>query len=70
MEYTKDMIFNIKYDDNSQVIRLKKENCFRRMLMRVCENKFILTILGLTTLLIAIDTVFVTTFIKILSTLV
>lgn len=67
MEYAKDMIFNIKYDDNSNIIRLKREGAFRRLLTKIYENKFILTILGITLILVIADTVLVSSFIQLLS---
>ncbi len=69
MEYAKDVVFNIKYDSDSNIIRLKREGAFKRFLTKLYENKFILTILGLTVVLVVTDTVLVTSFIKILSVL-
>lgn len=69
MEYAKDVIFNVKYDNGSNIIRLKREGHLKRFLSKIYENKLILTVLILTIILIIADTVLVSSFIKILSTL-
>ncbi len=67
MGYTKDMIFDISYNDDTQIVRLKKERGYKKILDSICENKFIIVTLLLTFLLIVIDLIFVVNFINILS---
>ena len=67
MGYTKDMIFDISYNDDTQIVRLKKERGYRKVLGSICENKFIIVTLLLTFLLVVIDLIFVVNFINILS---
>ncbi len=67
MGYTKDMIFDISYNDDTQIVRLKKERGYRKVLVSICENKFIIFTLLLTFLLVVIDLIFVVNFINILS---
>lgn len=67
MEYTKDMIFDISYNDETQIVRLKRERVCKKILNTICENKFITVTLLLTFLLVTIDLIFVVNFINILS---
>lgn len=69
MEYAKDMIFNVKYDNGTNIIRLKKEGYFKRLTTRIYENKFILTVLALVMVLATVDTILITSFIGLLSKL-
>ena len=67
MEYTKDMIFDISYNDETQIVRLKRERVCKKILNIICENKFITATLSLAFLLVVIDLIFVVNFINILA---
>ena len=69
MEYTKDILLNISYSDDTQIVKIKKEKLFRRIFNVIYENKLITVILMLTILLVAMDLIFVMNFINILSIL-
>lgn len=69
MEYTKDVIFNVKYGQGVQTIKLKERKYIRNLLNIYNNNKFIINTLGLTTILVAIDIWMVSSFINLLLTL-
>lgn len=63
MEYTKDIILNVQY---GRKIGLKERKAIRKMIDLYQNNKFIINILTVTTMLIAIDLYMVSNFIKLL----
>lgn len=68
MEYTKDVIFNVQYKDNVEVIRLKKEGIKNKFFRIIKNNKFIVYIFTSLVILIAIDIMLVNTFMNLLTT--
>lgn len=68
MEYTKDVIFNVQYKDNVDVIRLKKEGIKDKLFKPIKNNKFIACIFTSLVILIAIDIMLVNTFMNLLTT--
>ena len=57
MEYTKDMIFNVKYDDKGDKLKRKPVSII---------NRFIGIILALIGILTIVDFVLITSFVKLL----
>lgn len=66
MEYTKDVIFNIQYGEGVQAIKLKDRKFIKQLIKIYNNNKFIVIILALTTLLIMLDLWMVSNFIDLL----
>ena len=66
MEYTKDMIFNVRYGEGVQSIKLKDRKFIKKLLNIYINNKFIFIILSLTTILIILDLWMVSNFIDLL----
>lgn len=66
MEYTKDVIFNVRY---GQAIKLKERKYIKSLLKIYKANKFIINTLGITVALITIDVWMVSSFINLLVTL-
>lgn len=66
MEYTKDIILNVQY---GRKIGLKERKAIRKMINLYQNNKFIINILTVTTILIAVDLYMVSNFIKLLISL-
>ncbi len=66
MEYTKDVIFNIRY---GQAIKLKERKCVKKLINMYNNNKFIINTLGITIILVTIDVWLVSSFINLLVTL-
>ena len=69
MEYTKDVIFNVQYGKDVQVVRLRNRKWRKRIGEIYKENKFIITTLTLTIILVTIDLFMVSHFINLLVTL-
>lgn len=69
MEYTKDIIFNVKYGDKVEKIKLRN-NSLRQKAKKIYQNnQFIIITLLLLTILVGIDLYMVSNFINILVTL-
>ncbi len=66
MEYTKDVIFNVQYGEN---VKLRKGKWVNKLVEIYKENKFIIYLLSLTTLLIILDLWMVSNFINLFITL-
>ncbi len=66
MEYTKDIILNVQY---GRKIGLKERKVIRKIIDLYQNNKFIINILTVTTILIAVDLYMVSNFIKLLISL-
>lgn len=69
MEYTKDVIFNVRYGQGVQNVKLKERKYIRNLINIYNNNKFIINTLGLTTILVVIDIWMVSSFINLLITL-
>ncbi len=69
MEYTKDVIFNVQYGQGMQAIKLKERKFFKKLAKIYNDNRFIITTLGVTTILVVIDLWMVSGFINLLVTL-
>lgn len=66
MEYTKDIILNVQY---GKKIGLRQRKIIKKMIVLYTNNKFIINILALTTILIIVDLCMVYNFINILVSL-
>lgn len=69
MEYTKDVILNIRYGQGVQSIKLKERKNLKKILEIYNNNKFIINTLILTTALVIIDIWMVSSFVNLLGTL-
>ena len=67
MEITKENLFNIKYNAKKDVIELVDKKNKMKMFLR--RNKFILSIIGTTTLMVTVNIFLIESFYKILLTL-
>lgn len=67
MEYTKDVIFNIKYLKNNVRIGTKIHNIMDKLLSIIKQNKFILSIMAVLIILISVDIILVNSFIALLA---
>ena len=66
MEYTKDVIFNVRYGESVQAIKLRERKFIKQLIKIYNNNKFIVIILALTTILIILDLWMVSNFIDLL----
>lgn len=64
MEYTKDLILNIRYDESSNTLRLKTTNCISKLLKK---HKLAATICAIFVMLTIMDFVLVSNFMRILT---
>ena len=69
MEYTKDVIFNVKYGGKVEKIKLRNSSLKKKVKKIYQNNKFIIITLILLTILVGIDLYMVSNFINILVTL-
>ena len=69
MEYAKDIILKIRYQNNTEKIKEKVKDWTSSIIKMVKENKFILSILTITSILIISDFVLVSNFIDLMITL-
>lgn len=67
MEFTKDMMFHIKYEQDENVLRLNREMEEKRGFLSLLKrHKFITTMCAVGTLLIVADVVLINNFIELL----
>ena len=66
MEYAKDEVFDIHYDEDQNRIYVKKQ---KRMLELIKKNKFIVSIVVLALTLSIVDSILISQFIRLLSTI-
>lgn len=66
MEYAKDEVFDIRYDEDQNRIYVKKQ---KRMLELIKKNKFIVSIVVLALTLSIVDSILISQFIRLLSTI-
>lgn len=69
MEYTKDLILNVRYDEVNNTIRFKTKNRTSRFLQAVIKHKLITTAVISAIIFISIDVVLITNFFRILTNL-
>lgn len=69
MEYTKDVVFNVQYGQDSKKIRLRDKKRKGVLLKFYNKNKFIMYTLGLTIVFVSIDLCMVYNFINILTSI-
>lgn len=69
MEYTKDVVFNVQYGQDSKKIRLRDKKRKGALLKFYNKNKFIMYTLGLTIVFVSIDLCMVYNFINILTSI-
>ncbi len=66
MEYTKDVIFNVKYAGKVEKIKLRNRKYISKLVKIYKDNKFIIITLLLTTILVVLDLCMVSNFINLL----
>lgn len=66
MEYTKDVIFNIKYAGKIETIKLRNKKWTSKLMKIYKDNRFIIITFTLTTILISLDLCLVSNFINLL----
>lgn len=64
MEYTKDLILNVHYDEVTNTISFKKRTS--KLLSKIKEHKIVITAITIGFMFITIDSVLLINFIKIL----
>ena len=69
MEYTKDVVFNVQYGQDSKKIRLRDKKRKGVLFKFYNKNKFIIYTLGLTIVFVSIDLCMVYNFINILTSI-
>lgn len=69
MEYTKDMIFKVRYDQVNNVIRLKNTKWTSSFCKKLIKHKLITISVFIATIFIAIDSILIMNFVKILEKL-
>lgn len=66
MEYTKDVIFNIKYAGKIETIKLRNKKWTSKLMKIYKDNRFIIITFTLITILISLDLCLVSNFINLL----
>lgn len=69
MEYTKDIIFNIKYNEEKDCLELKSRNAIDKLKNMIKRNKIFSIISLISTILIIWDIILVSNFINLLNEL-
>lgn len=64
MEYTKDMILNVKY---GQDVEKHKLNIFKKVSNAISKHRFMAVVISMTLMLMLLDIMLVTSFVNILS---
>jgi len=67
MEYTKDLILNVRYDEVNNILNVKNPNFFKRVINKIKKNKIISISLITALIFITIDSILLLNFINILS---
>ena len=69
MEYTKDVIYNVKYSKNFRILHLSKRGFFKNIKNFIKENKFISVIFISMATFIVIDIILINIFMNLIVTL-
>ncbi len=69
MEYTKDLILNVRYDEANNTVKFKVKNRTSHFLESIKRHKILMTSILFMIILIAADSILVMNFIHILETL-
>ena len=69
MEYTKDVIFNVKYADTIERIELGRPKRTSRVIQAMKSHKWMCVIMTMTILLIGVDAILMANFIELFSKL-
>ncbi len=67
MEYTKDLILNIRYDESSNTLHLNASKWTSKLLKKFKKHKMIATISAIFIMFTIIDIVLITNFMQILA---
>lgn len=67
MEYTKDLILNIRYDESSNTLRLKTPKWTSKLIQEIKKHKLVVTTLAIFLIFVVIDVMLVTNFMHILT---
>lgn len=69
MEYTKDLIFDVHYDNVNNPINLKKNKWTSRVIKKIKQHKIITGVVSAAMFLFVIDGILIINFIKLLERL-
>ena len=67
MEYTKDLILNIRYDESSNTLRLKAPKWTSKLIQKIKKHKLAVTACAIFLTFVVMDVMLVTNFIHILT---
>lgn len=67
MEYTKDLILNIRYDESSNTLNLRSSKWTSRFIQKIKEHKLALTACAIFLTFVVMDVMLVTNFMHILT---
>ena len=67
MEYTKDLILNIRYDESSNTLRLKEPKWTSKLIQKIKKQKLVVTTLAIFLTFVVMDVMLVTNFMHILN---
>lgn len=67
MEYTKDLILNIRYDESSNTLRLKAPKWTSKLIKKIKKHKLVVTTLAIFLTFVVMDVMLVTNFMHILT---
>ena len=67
MEYTKDLILNIRYDESSNTLRLKAPKWTSKLIQKIKKHKLVVTTLAIFLTFVVMDVKLVTNFMHILT---
>lgn len=69
MEYTKDLILNIRYDESSNTLRLKAPKWTSTLIKKIKKHKLAVTTLAIFLTFVFMDVMLVTNFMHILQSI-
>lgn len=69
MEYTNDVVFDVKYDQKESTLKFGNKKWTRRIIKKVKDNKIITIIVSFCTFLIIADCFLITRFFDLIKTL-
>ena len=67
MEYTKDLILNIRYDESSNTLRFKATKWTSTLIKKIKKHKLAVTTLAIFLTFVVMDVILVTNFMHILA---
>lgn len=67
MEYTKDLILNIRYDESSNTLHLKASKWTSKLAEKIRKHRLVVTTLAIFLIFVVMDVMLVTNFMHILA---